>query len=142
MDLIRFSIWQNSTFNIFSMKEQNSIPTGKVQRASKFIRTGAKIGRNYVKHYTRNVFDDVDKSILHENNAEDIYDGLKKLKGSALKVATMLRMEKRILPQAYVEKFSLDQFSVPPLSSDLVIKTFKKYFGKHPNEIFDSFKAT
>ena len=73
---------------------------------------------------------------------EDIYDGLKKLKGSALKVAQMLSMEKSILPQAYVEKFSLAQFSVPPLSPALVLKTFKKYFGKHPNELYDTFDAT
>ena len=54
----------------------------------------------------------------------------------------MLSMEKSILPQAYVEKFSLAQFSVPPLSPPLVIKTFKKYFGKHPNNLFDTFNAT
>jgi predicted unusual protein kinase regulating ubiquinone biosynthesis (AarF/ABC1/UbiB family) len=57
-------------------------------------------------------------------NAEDIYDGLKTLKGSALKVAQMLSME--ILPQAYVEKFSLSQFSVPPLSAPLVLKHLKQ----------------
>jgi len=69
-------------------------------------------------------------------------DKIPQLKGSALKVAQMLSMEKSILPQAYVEKFSLAQFSVPPLSPPLVIKTFKKYFGKHPNDIFDTFNAT
>ena len=53
----------------------------------------------------------------------------------------MLSMEKSILPQAYVDKFSLAQFSVPPLSSPLVIKTFKKYFGQHPNLIFDEFDS-
>ena len=31
----------------------------------------------------------------------------------------MLSMEKSLLPQAYVEKFSLSQFSVPPLSARL-----------------------
>jgi predicted unusual protein kinase regulating ubiquinone biosynthesis (AarF/ABC1/UbiB family) len=36
----------------------------------------------------------------------------------------------------------LAQFSVPPLSPALVIKTFKKYFGKHPSEIFDSFNSS
>ena len=82
------------------------------------------------------------KNVLNQNNAEDIYDSLKTLKGSALKVAQMLSMEKSILPQAYVEKFSLSQFSVPPLSPPLVIKTFKKYFGKHPEDIFDTFNAT
>jgi len=86
--------------------------------------------------------EEVAKDRLNKNNATDIYDGLKQLKGSALKVAQMLSMEKSILPQAYVEKFSLAQFSVPPLSPPLVIKTFKKYFGKHPDDIFDTFNAT
>jgi predicted unusual protein kinase regulating ubiquinone biosynthesis (AarF/ABC1/UbiB family) len=51
-------------------------------------------------------------------------------------------MEKSIMPQAYVEKFSLSQFSVPPLSPALVLRTFKKYFGKTPQEVFDRFDAT
>ena len=45
------------------------------------------------------------------------------------------------MPQAYVEKFSLSQFSVPPLSPALVLRTFKKYFGKSPQEVFDHFDA-
>ena len=54
----------------------------------------------------------------------------------------MLSMDKNILPKAYVEKFSLAQFSVPPLSPPLVNKTFKKYFGKPPQELFDTFNST
>jgi len=50
-------------------------------------------------------------------------------------------MDKNFLPQAYVEKFSLSQFSVPPLSAPLVLKTFKNNFGKTPYEIFDEFNA-
>jgi len=84
---------------------------------------------------------DLTRDKLNENNAEDIYDGLKSLKGSALKVAQMLSMDKNFLPQAYVEKFSLSQFSVPPLSAPLVLKTFKNNFGKTPYEIFDEFNA-
>jgi predicted unusual protein kinase regulating ubiquinone biosynthesis (AarF/ABC1/UbiB family) len=38
-----------------------------------------------------------------------------------------------------VEKFSLSQFSVPPLSAPLVRKTFKKYLGKYPEDLYDSF---
>jgi len=53
----------------------------------------------------------------------------------------MLSMEKNLLPSAYVERFSLAQFSVPPLSAPLVRKTFKKYIGGYPEEIFDSFAA-
>ncbi len=122
------------------MKEQNNIPTGKVQRASKFIRTGAKIGSNYVKHYTRKMFDDsADKSLLHETNARDIYESLSHLKGGALKVAQMMSLDQGILPKAYQEKFTMAQYSAPPLSLPLVAKTFHDQLGKGPYEIFDTF---
>ncbi|TXE15062.1 AarF/ABC1/UbiB kinase family protein [Seonamhaeicola algicola] len=123
------------------MKTIDTIPTSKIQRASKLVQTGAKVGVNYLKYYGSKLVNGEDeaKEQLNKDNAEDIYDGLKQLKGSALKVAQMLSMEKGILPQAYVEQFSLSQFSVPPLSAPLVKKTFKKYFGKNPDELFDTF---
>ncbi|SHG82756.1 ABC1 kinase family protein [Flavobacterium defluvii] len=122
------------------MKTIDYIPTSKIERAGKLVQTGAKIGVNYIKHYAEKVVNpDLTRDKLNENNAEDIYDGLKSLKGSALKVAQMLSMDKNFLPQAYVEKFSLSQFSVPPLSAPLVLKTFKNNFGKTPYEIFDEF---
>jgi len=126
------------------MKTIDKIPTGKIQRATKLVQTGAKIGVNYIKYYGDKLVNSEAeaKERLDQNNADDIYDGLKKLKGSALKVAQMLSMEKSILPRAYVEKFSLAQFSVPPLSPALVMKTFKKYFGKSPSDIFDKFDST
>ena len=126
------------------MKTIDSIPTSKIQRASKLIQTGAKVGVNYLKYYGDKITktEEEAKENLNINNAADIYDGLKQLKGSALKVAQMLSMDKNILPKAYVEKFSLAQFSVPPLSPPLVNKTFKKYFGKPPQELFDTFNST
>jgi len=125
------------------IKSIDTIPVSKMQRASKLMQTGAKVGVNYIKYYGDKMINpEIEaKERLNKNNAEDIYDGLKKLKGSALKVAQMLSMEKSILPQAYVEKFSLSQFSVPPLSPPLVVKTFKRYFGKSPNELFDTFNT-
>ena len=124
------------------MKTIDYIPTSKIERATKLVQTGAKVGVNYLKYYgEKMVNSDLTRDKLNENNAEDIYDGLKSLKGSALKVAQMLSMDKSFLPQAYVEKFSLSQFSVPPLSGPLVLKTFKANFGKTPYEIFDEFNA-
>ena len=124
------------------MKTIDYIPTSKIERATKLFQTGAKVGVNYLKHYGEKMVNpDLSRDKLNENNAEDIYDGLKSLKGSALKVAQMLSMDKSFLPQAYVEKFSLSQFSVPPLSAPLVLKTFKTNFGKTPYEIFDDFNA-
>lgn len=125
------------------MKTIDYIPTSKIERATKLVQTGAKVGVNYLKYYgEKMVNSDLTRDKLNEDNAEDIYDGLKSLKGSALKVAQMLSMDKSFLPQAYVEKFSLSQFSVPPLSAPLVLKTFKNNFGKTPHEIFDEFNST
>lgn len=122
------------------MKTIDYIPTSKIERATKLVQTGAKVGVNYLKYYgEKMVNSDLSRDKLNEDNAEDIYDGLKSLKGSALKVAQMLSMDKNFLPQAYVEKFSLSQFSVPPLSAPLVLKTFKNNFGKTPYEFFDEF---
>nr|WP_299203338.1 AarF/ABC1/UbiB kinase family protein [uncultured Brumimicrobium sp.] len=123
------------------MKSIDKIPTSKINRASKMMSTGAKIGVNYLKYYGEKLVGSEEKAKLKldESNASDIYNSLKSLKGSALKVAQMMSMEKTMLPQAYVEKFSLSQFSVPPLSAALVKKTFKRYFGKDTEELYDEF---
>ncbi len=122
------------------MKSQTTIPATKVERATKFVKTGFKVGGNYIKHYTKRMFDtDLSKEDLHEDNAHDIYESLSELKGSALKVAQMMSMDRNLLPKAYSEKFTMAQYSAPPLSGPLVIKTFQKYFGKTPQELFDTF---
>ncbi|MFZ9046390.1 MAG: ABC1 kinase family protein [Cyclobacteriaceae bacterium] len=122
------------------MREQQKIPTGKVQRAAKFVKTGAKVGGNYLRHYSKRL---IDKNHTRENldrdNAEDIYGSLSELKGSALKVAQMLAMDKNLLPDAYQQQFAMGQYSAPPLSFPLVVKTFQKYFGQTPDQMYDSF---
>ncbi len=127
------------------MKDQESIPTTKVARATQFLKTGVKIGGNYLKYNVKKIMDSsTDKEELHRDNASDIYNGLSNLKGSALKVTQMLSMDKGMLPKAYRDKFMMSQYSAPPLSGPLVVKTFQKYFGKNIFEIFDKFdiKAT
>ncbi|MEN8666869.1 MAG: AarF/UbiB family protein [Flavobacteriaceae bacterium] len=122
------------------MKTLDHIPTGKIERASTLVKTGIKIGGNYAKYYSQKILSpSKDKEQLNQDNASDIYDGLKGLKGSALKVAQMLSMEKNLLPRAYVEQFSLAQFSVPALSAPLVRKIFKTYQGAFPEEVYDTF---
>ncbi len=122
------------------LNEQESIPVSKVQRAAKFISTGARVGGNYVKHYAKKVVNpSLDREELHQNNASDIYNSLSQLKGSALKVAQMMSMDKNLLPRAYQDKFTMAQYSAPPLSYPLVVKTFQKYFEKSPDQIFETF---
>ena len=110
-------------------KEQSKIPTGKVQRATRFIKTGAKVGGNYLKHYTKKAFDsELNNDELDKKNANEIFESLAELKGSALKIVQMVSMDKNILPKAYTDVFSLAQNSAPPLSFPLIVKTFKDSF--------------
>jgi predicted unusual protein kinase regulating ubiquinone biosynthesis (AarF/ABC1/UbiB family) len=122
------------------MKTQDKIPSTKLERAVKLVGTGAKIGGNYLKYYAKkSITGNDDKSELHHSNAEDIYDSLSNLKGSALKVAQMLSMDKNILPRAYSEKFALSQYSAPPMSPPLVLKVFQNATGKSAFDAFDQF---
>lgn len=125
------------------MKTVDSIPVSKAARTGTLLKAGAKVGVNYLRYYGDRVVGDKDQAQekLERSNAKDIYKSLETMKGSGLKVAQMLSMEKTLLPQAYVEQFSLSQFSVPPLSIALVRKTFRKDLGSNPEELFDSFAS-
>jgi len=124
------------------LKSLDYIPTNKIARASNLVSTGFKLGGNYLKYYGEKALNvDGNRKRLDEENAKDIYNSLKTLKGSALKVAQMLSMEKNLLPRAYVDQFSLSQFSVPPLSWPLVKNMIRKYLGANPESVFDTFAA-
>ena len=125
------------------MKSIDTIPVSKLARTGKLMSTGLKVGRNYVKQGGKAIVNGKwDQDELDKDNARDVYDSLKQLKGSALKVAQMMSMDKSILPAAYVEQFSAAQFNVPPLSAPLVRKVITKSLGKTPEELFDTFSST
>ena len=80
------------------MKEQKKIPTSKVNRASRFMKTGMKVGGNYLRHYSQKLVNpELNRDDLNQRNAEEIYGTLSELKGSALKVAHWLEDLTRIL---------------------------------------------
>jgi len=108
--------------------------------------TGAKVGINYLKYYGKRALAvGSDSSLethvreLNEENASTIYDTFSKLKGGPLKLAQMLSIDKNLLPPAYANQFVQAQYSVPPLSYPLVVRTFRREFGKEPLEIFENF---
>tara|TARA_B100000809_G_scaffold139109_1_gene136740 strand:- start:4598 stop:5914 length:1317 start_codon:yes stop_codon:yes gene_type:complete len=121
------------------MKKIDTIPTTKIQRASKMLKFGTQVGVNYIKYFGEKLVSDplIAKNRLDEENAKDIYNGLSELKGSALKVAQMMSMDEELLPKAFVEKFSLAQFSVPPLSAPLSKKVISRELGGDPEKKFD-----
>jgi predicted unusual protein kinase regulating ubiquinone biosynthesis (AarF/ABC1/UbiB family) len=121
-------------------EDQDNIPSSKVQRAGRFFKTGVKVSGNYLKHYSKKAFNaDVSRSDLDKKNADDIFNMLTQLKGTALKIAQMLSMDNSFLPQEYTDKFKEAQFNNKALSGPLIVNTFRKYSGKTPSEMFDKF---
>ena len=124
-------------------KELDRIPISKVRRASKFVTAGAKVGVNYAKAYGKAAISGkLNKEALDKENANDIYNSLSELKGSALKMAQLLSLDQNVLPKAYSDKFAMAQYSAAPLSYPLAKKTFKANLGKEPDEIFETFSKS
>ena len=110
-------------------------------RAARFAKTGLNVGANYVKHYAKKaVGATANTADLHAANAAELYGALSEMKGSVLKVAQMLAMEKNVLPAAYAEQFAQAQYQTPPLSGPLVVKAFRDAFGQSPFQVFDEFE--
>lgn len=117
----------------------DKLPTGKIERASKFLKTGLKVGLNYAKHYTKKAFTEVSDEELEKQNAKELFESFASLKGSALKVAQMLSQDSMNLSHNFTEQFQKAQYSVPPMSAPMAIQTFKKSVGENPEKIFDKF---
>lgn len=121
------------------MKDQNKIPTSKVARASKLFKASIKMSGNYAAHYTKQAFGKGDKEDLDRRNADEIFNVLSQLKGTALKIAQMLSMDTGVLPKAYAEKLASSQNNAMRLSGPLVMNTFRKYTNQSPHDIYDEF---
>ncbi|MFT5904649.1 MAG: putative unusual protein kinase regulating ubiquinone biosynthesis (AarF/ABC1/UbiB family) [Cryomorphaceae bacterium] len=122
------------------MKEQTSIPKHKLGRAASLAGAGMKVGVNYLRYKgTKAITGRDEKDKFHERTAADTYKTFSKLKGGPLKLAQMLSMDKNMIPVQYSDEFSKAQYSAPPLSYPLVVKTFQREMGKSPTEIFDTF---
>ena len=96
---------------------------------------------NYLKHYGRQAISGrADSDALQERNASEVFRAFSELKGGPLKLAQMLSIDQSLLPPAYAKQFAKAQYSTPPLSYPLVVRTFRREFGKDPRDIFDSFE--
>jgi hypothetical protein len=94
---------------------------------------------NYLRYYSGKIVDSgLTRDKLDEDNAEDIYD--EDVERKCTKSRSNVEYGQKFFASS-LEKFSLSQFSVPPLSAPLVLKTFKTNLGKTPYEFFDEFNA-
>ena len=122
------------------MKEQTSIPKHKLGRAASLAGAGMKVGVNYLRYKgTKALTGKDEKDKFHERTAADTYKTFSKLKGGPLKLAQILSMDKNMIPEQYSDEFSKAQYSAPPLSYPLVVRTFQREVGKSPTEMFDTF---
>ena len=123
------------------MSAQESIRSHRLDRMAALAGAGARVGMNYLKHYGRQAISgraDVDD--LQERNASEVFRTFSELKGGPLKLAQMLSIDQSLLPPAYAKQFARAQYSAPPLSYPLVVRTFRREFGKDPREVFDTFE--
>ncbi|HET9522887.1 MAG TPA: AarF/UbiB family protein [Terrimicrobiaceae bacterium] len=122
------------------MIEQHSIETTRLSRGAALVGSGARVGVNYLKFYARRALSGkTDERALHEENADEVYRTFSRLKGGPLKLAQMLSIDRNLLPPAYASRFAQAQYSAPPLSYPLVVRTFRREFGCEPGAMFDSF---
>lgn len=122
------------------MKEQTSIPKHKLGRAASLAGAGMKVGVNYLRYKgTKALTGRDEKDKFHERTAADTYKTFSKLKGGPLKLAQILSMDRNMIPEQYSDEFSKAQYSAPPLSYPLVVRTFQREVGKSPTEMFDTF---
>ena len=122
------------------MSEQDSIETTRLGRVAALAGTGVRVGVNYLKHYGQRAVGGVpDAEALQDKNALAVYETFSRLKGGPLKLAQMLSIDQALLPPAYATQFAKAQYSAPPLSYPLVVRTFRREFGREPLEIFEGF---
>lgn len=131
----------SSSMEFSAPQRQDSIQSSRTGRTASLLGTGAKVGINYLRHYgKKSVGGASTKADLDRQNAEDVYDTFSKLKGGPLKMAQMLSIDQSLLPEAYAKEFSKAQYSAPPLSYPLVVRTFRREFNQAPTELFDTFQ--
>jgi predicted unusual protein kinase regulating ubiquinone biosynthesis (AarF/ABC1/UbiB family) len=123
---------------------QSSIPSGKVARTTVAGVTAAKIGTKKLQLMSKRPF--LSKKSFEEHKAKNedeiartLFDGLTKLRGSALKIAQILSLELGVLPEAYRKELYKSHYQVPPLNRALIRKLMMSEFGKAPEEVFETF---
>ena len=125
------------------MSDQETIRSHRLDRMAALAGAGARVGINYLKHYGRQAISGkADNDVLQEKNASEVFRTFSELKGGPLKLAQMLSIDQSLLPPAYAKQFARAQYSAPPLSYPLVVRTFRREFGKDPREIFESFETS
>lgn len=128
------------------MKQKDDIPEGKLARGLEGGRTAARVGGVLLKYATKRALlsgEEKQKAgrEMAEQSAEVIFEGLCRLKGTALKLAQLLSLEFDLIPSQVRTKLERSYSMVPPMNRALARKILVTAYGRPPEEVFSSFEA-
>ncbi|WP_340106908.1 ABC1 kinase family protein [Rhodohalobacter sp. 8-1] len=119
----------------------SDFPSSKYDRGKIFAKTGLSVGKNYAKHYLKNLrgSDEQRNSEFYNQTAQQIFSEFTKLRGTALKIAQSLSIDQGLLPDEFSEVMTQAQYSVPPINRSLIRSIIKRELGSYPEVLFESF---
>lgn len=122
------------------------IPTSKIKRTISSGKTMAKMGTNHLEYLLKKPFMSKKEQVLSKKenslkNAKILFNGLSLLRGTALKAAQMLSLEKDYFSKSISKEFEKSYNQVPAINRALVRKIITSDFNTTPENVFASFDS-
>ncbi|MCJ2164210.1 MULTISPECIES: AarF/ABC1/UbiB kinase family protein [unclassified Pseudodesulfovibrio] len=129
------------------MTPRDDTPQGRMGRGLVYGGMAARMGGTYLKYAAQKPFFSMDgktqaKRTMNEKNAEVLFGGLSRLKGTALKIAQLLSLELDIFPPEIRAQLEKSYTDVPPMNRAMARKVLINAYGTRPEKIFESFEST
>lgn len=123
----------------------SDFPSSKFERGKIFAKSGLKLGVNYAKlRLEEKIGKKRSKeslSALHIRNAEELFKDFTRLRGTALKMAQAISIDRSVLPDEFADVLARAQYQVPPISNRMVRQIIKQELGEYPELLFDDFQT-
>ncbi|BCS87599.1 ABC1 kinase family protein [Pseudodesulfovibrio sediminis] len=128
------------------MTQHDETPKGRMARGLAYSGMAARMGGTYLKYAASKPFASEsgrtqNKKNMHEKNAEVLFTGLSRLKGTALKIAQLLSLELDIFPPEICAQLEKSYTDVPPMNRAMAHKLLVNAYGTRPEEVFRSFDS-
>ncbi len=109
-------------------------------------KTAARMGRKVLSYLVRSPFlgeaeRHAAKKTMNREAAEELFEGLSLLRGTALKAAQLCSMEFGLFPPEVLETLKKSAHEVPPLNRALARKVVQNALGRPPEAVFRTFDA-
>ena len=120
----------------------SDIPQGQLSRSAVVGATALKIGINRLQGGAMSTLGFSDAvGELDARSAQQLFEAMIKLRGTAVKLAQMLGMESGLLPEGMQKELEKSWHQVPPLNRVLVRKVLVEEFGQSPEKLFAKFDS-